>query len=91
MPENRLDPIKRQSYLFSILLAGVAVRVLVGLFRPRLGLDESALVGLTAVVFLAPTLYRVTHGEELLDSRRKRLCHALSMVLSAGLFCFYIV
>lgn len=89
--EERLDRVKHYSYLFSILVASMTVRVLVGLFRPKLGLDGSMLIGMTAVVFLAPTLYRVIHGGELLDTRTKRVTHALSMLLSAGLFLYYVV
>lgn len=90
MPEQLSENFKSQAYLFSILLSAMLVRVLVGLARPTLNLEASVIVGLATVVFLMPTLHRVFHGEELLDTTRKRLSHAAAMVLSGGLFFFYV-
>lgn len=84
------DRARGHFYIFSILLSAMVVRILVGLVRPTLGFDHSVLVGLTTVVFLAPALYRFFFGEELLDNTRKRIAHGASMVLSAGLFVYYV-
>lgn len=90
MHEQLSERAKSQFYLFSILIAAMLVRVLVGLARPVMSFEQSALIGLTTVVFLAPVLYRMFYGEELLDNTRKKISHAVSMVLSAGLFLYYI-
>jgi hypothetical protein len=90
MSEGLSERQRNQGYLFAILIASIGMRILVGLFRPTLGLEQSLLIGLTAVVFLAPSLYRFFHGQELLDSKRKRASHGLSMALSAGLFLYYV-
>jgi hypothetical protein len=81
---------RHQLYLFSILLSALTVRVLVGLGKPSLDLERSVLVGLTTVVFLSPALYRAIHGDELLTTVPKRVCHAISMLLAGGLFLYYI-
>lgn len=90
MHEQLSERAKSQFYLFSILLAAMLVRVVVGMARPVMSFEQSALIGLTTVVFLAPVLYRMFYGEELLDNARKKISHAISMVLSAGLFLYYI-
>jgi hypothetical protein len=90
MHENLSDRAKGQFYVFSILLASMTLRVLVGISHPTLSFEQSMLVGLTAVTFLAPTLYRYFHGEDLLNNLRKRVCHGMSMVLAGGLFVYYI-
>lgn len=90
MHEQLSESAKSQFYLFSILLASMLVRVVVGLAHPVMTFEQSALVGLTTVVFLAPMLYRMFYGEELLNNPRKKISHAISMVLSAGLFVYYI-
>lgn len=90
MPESMSERTKHRFYLVSILLSAMLVRILVGLGRPVMSFEQSALIGLTSVCFLAPTLYRLCYGEELLTTRRKRVSHALSMLLSGGLFFYYI-
>lgn len=90
MLENLSDSAKHQAYLVSILLAAMVVRVLVGLAKPVLGLEQGVIVGLATVVFLSPTLHRVCFGVELLDSARKRWSHAGAMLLAAGLFLYYV-
>ncbi|MFP5503032.1 MAG: hypothetical protein ACLGIN_11125 [Candidatus Sericytochromatia bacterium] len=90
MHELMSERAKSHAYLFSILLAAMLIRVLVGLAKPVMTFEQSALIGLTTVVFLAPSLYRFFYGEELLSTRYKKVTHALSMVLSAGLFVVYI-
>ena len=90
MHEQLSERAKSHFYLFSILIAAMLVRVLVGMARPVMSFEQSALIGLTTVVFLAPMLYRTFYGEELLDNTRKKVSHAISMVLSAGLFLYYI-
>ena len=90
MHEIMSERAKGHAYLFSILLSAMVIRVLVGLAKPVMSFEQSALIGLTTVVFLAPSLYRFFYGEELLSTRYKKVTHALSMVLSAGLFVVYI-
>ena len=90
MHEIMSERAKGHAYLFSILLSAMVIRVLVGLAKPVMSFEQSALIGLTTVVFLAPSLYRFFYGEELLSTRYKKVTHALSMVLSAGLFVTYI-
>lgn len=90
MHEYLSDRAKSQFYVFSILLASMLTRVLVGIGKPVMTFEQTVLVGLTSVTFLAPTLYRFFHGEELLSNMRKKVCHALSMVLAGGLFVYYI-
>lgn len=90
MHELLSERAKSHFYLFSILLASMLVRILVGIAKPVMNFEQSALIGLTTVVFLAPALYRMFYGEELLDSTRKKVSHAISMVLSAGMFIYYI-
>ncbi|MFN3428758.1 MAG: hypothetical protein ACK46X_02265 [Candidatus Sericytochromatia bacterium] len=90
MHEHLSERAKSQFYVFSILIAAMVVRVLVGIGKPVMNFEQSALVGLTTVTFLAPTLYRFFYGEELLTNTRKKVCHALSMVLAGGLFVYYI-
>ena len=90
MNEQLSENVKSHAYLFSILLAAMLVRVLVGLAKPTLGLEAGMIVGLATVVFLSPTLYRVFYGEELIDTTRKRWSHGVAMFLSAGLFMFYV-
>ena len=90
MHELMSERAKSHAYLFSILLAAMVIRVLIGLAKPVMTFEQSALIGLTTVVFLAPSLYRFFYGEELLSTRYKKVTHALSMVLSAGLFIVYI-
>ena len=88
--EQLSENVKSHAYLFSILLAAMVVRVLVGLVRPSLGLEAAVIVGLATVVFLSPTLYRFFYNEELIDTTRKRVSHTVAMVLSSGLFIFYV-
>ena len=76
----------RQAYLFSILLATLSVRLLVGLIRPGLDLTQSVVVGVTTMVCLLPVLHRVCYGEELLDTTRKRTSHTAALVLTGALF-----
>ncbi len=90
MNEQLSERVKSHAYLFSILLAAMLVRVLVGLARPTLGLEAGMIVGLATVVFLSPSLYRFFYGEELLDTTRKRISHTVAMLLSSGLFVFYV-
>ena len=90
MNEQLSENVKSQAYLFSLLLASMVVRIAVGLVRPTLDLQATVIVGLASVVFLSPTLYRLFYGEELIDSTRKRLSHTAAMLLSAGLFVFYV-
>ena len=90
MHELMSERAKSHAYLFSILLSAMVIRVLIGLAKPVMSFEQSALIGLTTVVFLAPSLYRFFYGEELLSTRYKQVTHALSMVLSAGLFVVYI-
>lgn len=88
MHEQLSERAKGQFYSFSILLAALCVRVLVGLGKPMLNMQQSLIVGLTAVVFLAPVLYRTFYGEELLDNTRKKISHSVAMLLAGGLFFF---
>ncbi|MOA49094.1 hypothetical protein D3C78_1719360 [compost metagenome] len=90
MHEHLSERAKSQFYVFSILLAAMLMRVLVGFSKPVMSFEQSALIGLTTVVFLAPTFYRFFYGEELLSNMRKRVSHAVSMVLAGGLFIYYI-
>lgn len=90
MFEQLSESTKSQRYLISIALAAVLVRVLVGLGKPILTFEQSIVVGLTTVAFLAPFLHRACHGSELLDTTRKRIGHATAMLLSGGLFLFYV-
>lgn len=90
MHEYLSDRAKSQFYVFSILLASMLMRVLIGIGKPVMSFEQTVLVGLTTVTFLAPTLYRFFHGEELLNNTRKKVCHSLSMVLAGGLFLYYI-
>lgn len=90
MNEQLSENVKSHAYLFSILLAAMLVRVLVGLAKPTLGLEAGVIVGLATVVFLSPTLYRFFYNEELVDTNRKRVSHAVAMLLSSGLFVFYV-
>lgn len=90
MNEQLSENIKNHAYLFSILLAAMLVRVLVGLVKPSLGLEAGLIVGLATVVFLSPTLYRLFYGEELIDTTRKRVSHGVAMLLSSGLFLYYV-
>lgn len=90
MNEQLSENVKSHAYLFSILLAAMLVRVLVGLAKPTLGLEAGMIVGLATVVFLSPTLYRVFYGEELIDTTRKRVSHSVAMLLSSGLFLYYV-
>lgn len=86
MNELLSERAKGHAYMFSILLAALTMRVLVGLALPVMSWEQTLVVGLTTVVFLAPVLYRTFFGEELLDNTRKKVSHGLSMVLAAGLF-----
>jgi hypothetical protein len=86
MHEQLSDRAKSHFYSFSILLAAILVRVVVGLGKPVLTLEQSVIVGLTSVVFLSPVLYRTFYGVELLDNTRKRISHTFAMVLAGGLF-----
>ena len=86
MHEQLSDRAKGRFYTFSILLAALLVRVVVGLGKPVLSMQQSMIVGLTSVVFLSPVLYRTFYGQELLDGMRKRLSHSAAMVLAGGLF-----
>ena len=86
MHEQLSERAKGQLYSFSVLLAALLVRVLVGLGKPVLSLEQSMVVGLTSVVFLSPFLYRTFYGEELVDNTRKRVCHTVAMALASGLF-----
>lgn len=88
--EQLSENVKSHAYLFSILLAAMVVRVLVGLVKPTLGLEAAVIVGLATVVFLSPSLYRFFYGEELIDTTRKRVSHSVAMLLSSGLFIFYV-
>ena len=88
--EQLSETAKGQAYLFSILLSAIAVRVLVGLMRPTLPLEATVIVGLATVVFLMPTLHRLFHGEELLTTTRQKVSHTVAMVLSGGLFFFWV-
>lgn len=88
--EQLSENFRSQAYLFSILLSAMAVRVAVGLMRPTLPLEATVIVGLATVVFLLPTLHRVFHGEDLLTTTRQKLSHAAAMVLSGGLFLFWV-
>jgi hypothetical protein len=90
MHEQLSDRAKSQFYVFSILLSAMVLRVLVGLSKPVLSFEQSALVGLCTVVFLAPTFYRYFYGAELVDNLRKRVCHSVAMLLAGGLFVYYI-
>lgn len=78
--------LQRPAYLASLLLAAIAVRGLVGGFRPELGLWASAGVGLFTVVCLVPSLHRACFGLELLDTPGKRRRHLAAMALAATLF-----
>lgn len=88
MYEQLSERAKSHFYTFSILLAALTVRVLVGLGKPTLSLQQTVIVGLTSVVFLAPVLYRTCYGAELLDTTRKRISHTVAMLLAGGLFFF---
>jgi hypothetical protein len=88
--EQLSDTFKAQACLFTILLSAMAMRVAVGLVRPELPLEGTVIVGLATVVFLLPTLHRLFHGEELLTTTRQKLSHTAAMVLSAGLFLFWV-
>lgn len=90
MHEHLSDRAKSQFYVFSILIAAMVMRVLVGISKPIMSFEQSALIGLTTVVFLAPTLYRFFYGEELLTNMRKKVSHGVSMLLASGLFIYYI-
>ncbi|MDB5100823.1 MAG: hypothetical protein JWM80_5244 [Cyanobacteria bacterium RYN_339] len=90
MHEQLSERAKGHFYMFSILLAALLVRVVVGLHKPVLSFEQTVITGLTAVVFLSPFLYRTFHGEELLSTMRKKVCHSVAMVLSGGLFFYYI-
>jgi hypothetical protein len=90
MHEQLSERAKGQFYMFSIMLAALLVRVLVGLQKPVMSFEQTVITGLTAVVFLSPFLYRTFHGEELLTTMRKKVCHGLAMVLAGGLFFYYI-
>jgi hypothetical protein len=90
MHEQLSERAKSQFYVFSILLASMLLRVLVGLGKPVMTFEQSALIGLCSVVFLAPTFYRFFYGQELVDTLRKRVCHSVAMLLAGGLFVYYI-
>jgi hypothetical protein len=82
---------RRPVYLASLLLAALMVRVVLGLVRPELDWSGSLTVGLFTVVCLVPTVFRLCHGEELLDSPGKQRRHLAAMLLAGALFLHSIV
>lgn len=74
------------AYWFSIALGALVFRVLVGMARPGLAPYQDAAIGLTAAVCLAPTLYRVFFGQDLLPDARGRVRYGIAVGLSGVAF-----
>lgn len=84
-----LDDARRFGYLFALMLSAMGTRLILGLARPELGLEQTALVGVTTVLLLAPTLYRLFYQAPMIESKR-RLPYVLLTSLSCGLFLFFV-
>lgn len=80
------DAWKSRSYSFSLCLAAMITRALVGIARPQLSLAATAVIGVTTVVLLAPLLHRRIYDRQLLVSRRQQAGYAL--LTSAALLGF---
>lgn len=74
------------AYWFSIAMGALVFRVLVGLAHPGLAPYQDAAVGLTAAVCLAPTVYRLFFGADLLPDARGRLRYGVAVALSGVAF-----
>lgn len=84
-----LDDARRYGYLFALMLSAMGTRLLLGVARPELGLEQTALVGITTVLLLAPTLYRIFYQAPMIEKKR-RLPYALLTGLSCMLFLYFV-
>lgn len=83
------EKIKNYSYVFSILVISMVVRVLIGLWRPDLSFAQSSLIGITTVLLIAPPTYRTFFKEDLIKDH-KRVSYGILSLISVGMFIYFV-
>lgn len=83
------EKLKNYSYVFSILIISMVVRVLIGLWKPQLSFSQSSLIGITTVLLVAPPIYRTFFNEELIKAG-KTLSYSVLSLISVGMFLYFV-
>lgn len=83
------EKLKNYSYVFSILVISMVVRVLIGLWKPNLSFAQSSLIGITTVLLIAPPTYRTFFQEDLIKGH-KQLSYVILSLISVGMFMYFV-
>ncbi|GEM_PF-6740101 len=74
-----------QAYIVSILLATMLIRIVLGIAHPDLGLEQTALIGVTTVLLVGPPLYQWLFDKPMIKPE-KRIQYRILSSLSVALF-----
>jgi hypothetical protein len=83
------EKVKNYSYVFSILVISMVVRVLIGLWKPSLSFAKSTLIGVTTVMLVAPPVYRTFFKDELIKAG-KQISYTVLSIISVGMFLYFV-
>ena len=79
-----------QAYIISILLASMVVRILIGIVRPELNFEQTALIGVTTVLLIGPPIYQWFFDKPMIQPKKKIQYGVLS-AFAASMFVVYII
>jgi hypothetical protein len=85
------DVWKSRSYTFSLFLAAMITRALLGITRPDLSMPATVVTGLTTVVLLAPILHRWIYDKSLLATKKQQTGYAMLTSLTLVGFSYWIL
>jgi hypothetical protein len=85
------DAWKSRSYTFSLFLAAMITRALLGITRPDLSLPATVVTGLTTVLLLAPILHRWIYDRSLLATKKQQAGYAMLTSLTLVGFGYWII
>jgi uncharacterized membrane protein len=80
---------KSYAYVFLILLVSMVVRAVIGSWRSNLNFEQSALIGVTTVLLVAPPAYHLFYQEELIAGK-KRVPYSLISLAAVGMFLYFV-